>query len=217
MKQAEFASLLDKIQEQEREVRKAGQAEYAREADNCFANFDRIGKMLNLPREKVLWIYLFKHIDGIVAHINGHKSQREDVRGRIKDARLYLALLWGMLDDSEVASGDDSAQLSLPLFHGAEEPAGHYELSGPRFTDIVSAPEQQVEKVALPTLAEAFSMGVAECDRNPPYFRAGCWTMDGFRNPFTSDTRQNLSWHRGYVDRAERTGYGSNFVINKQR
>lgn len=145
MKQAEFASLLDKIQEQEREVRKAGQAEYAREADNCFANFDRIGKMLNLPREKVLWIYLFKHIDGIVAHINGHKSQREDVRGRIKDARLYLALLWGMLDDSE-AGGE--AQLDLPGISQEVEmnkANGHYQLSGPRFTDIVSCPDRGLD------------------------------------------------------------------------
>ncbi len=163
MKQAEFATLLDKIQEQEREVRKAGQAEYAREADNCFANFDRIGKMLDLPREKVLWIYFYKHIDGIVAHINGHKSQREDVRGRIKDARLYLALLWGMLDDRQAweehgkplenylddlerASGSEPEQLSLPgLFQEAKELASHYELSGPRFTDIVSCPDRGLD------------------------------------------------------------------------
>lgn len=142
MKQAEFASLLDKIQEQEREVRKAGQAEYAREEDNCFANFDRIGKMLDLPREKVLWIYFYKHIDGIVAHINGHKSQREDVRGRIKDARMYLALLWGMLDDAyeapktvmdvraaEIARASE-AMWSRPLT----------ELMGPRYSDIALPP-----------------------------------------------------------------------------
>lgn len=101
MTRDQFAKLLDEIQEKERAVRNDGQKEYAREEDNCFANFDRIGKMLNLSREQVLWIYFYKHIDGIVAHINGHTSQREDVRGRIKDARMYLALLWGMLDDRE--------------------------------------------------------------------------------------------------------------------
>ena len=145
MKQVEFAALLDKIQEQEREVRKAGQAEYSREEDNCFANFDRIGKMLDLSREKVLWIYFYKHIDGIVAHINGHTSQREDVRGRIKDARMYLGLLWGMLDDKEEQAEAELDQhlvraLSRPT--GANSPDktardGHEVLLGPRYSDIV--------------------------------------------------------------------------------
>jgi hypothetical protein len=41
-------------------------------------------------------------MDGIIAHVDGHSSQREDVRGRITDAIVYLCLLWGMIeDDSE--------------------------------------------------------------------------------------------------------------------
>ena len=40
-----------------------------------------------------------KHIDGILAFINGHKSQREDVRGRLTDVIVYLTLLWGMIDE----------------------------------------------------------------------------------------------------------------------
>ena len=44
-------------------------------------------------------VYLLKHIDGISSYVNGHKSQREDVRGRITDAIVYLCLLWGMVED----------------------------------------------------------------------------------------------------------------------
>ena len=47
-------------------------------------------------------VYLLKHIDGIMAHINGHKSQREDVRGRITDAIVYLLLLRGMIDGDSI-------------------------------------------------------------------------------------------------------------------
>ena len=43
-------------------------------------------------------VYLMKHMDGINAWIKGHKSQREDVTGRIKDAIVYLCLLWGMAE-----------------------------------------------------------------------------------------------------------------------
>jgi len=46
-------------------------------------------------------VYLLKHIDGITAYLNGHKSQREDVRGRIKDAIVYLMLLWAMIEEKE--------------------------------------------------------------------------------------------------------------------
>ena len=42
-----------------------------------------------------------KHMDGIVAHINGHKSQREDIRGRIKDSIVYLTLYWAMVEGEE--------------------------------------------------------------------------------------------------------------------
>ena len=47
--------------------------------------------------------FLMKHIDGIISHIDGHKSQREHVTGRIKDAIVYLMLLWGMVEeDNEI-------------------------------------------------------------------------------------------------------------------
>ena len=48
-----------------------------------------------------------KHIDGINAWVKGHESQREDVTGRIKDAIVYLCLLWGMADDKIILHQDD--------------------------------------------------------------------------------------------------------------
>ena len=46
--------------------------------------------------------YLLKHIDGIMSYCKGHKSQREDVRGRIVDVIVYLTLLWGMIDQEDL-------------------------------------------------------------------------------------------------------------------
>jgi hypothetical protein len=79
-------------------VREQGQQEYAHDNDNAFANFERQSIDVGITREQVLLIYLGKHMDGIKAYIKGHKSQREPVQGRIKDAMMYLALLWGMVD-----------------------------------------------------------------------------------------------------------------------
>jgi len=82
-------------------VRAAGQKEYARKNSNAFANFERVGENLDIQREEVLLVYLLKHIDGICSFVKGHKSQREDVRGRLTDAIVYLCLLWGMINEEE--------------------------------------------------------------------------------------------------------------------
>ena len=66
-----------------------------------FANFERVGNSLDISREKALTVYLLKHIDGVMAYLKGHRSQREDVRGRIKDAIVYLMLLWAMVEERD--------------------------------------------------------------------------------------------------------------------
>ena len=101
MNKEEMNKLSEDMYQEEVQIRDAGQAEYARDEDNVFANFERVGATLDIPREKVLMIYLLKHIDGIVSYIDGHKSQRESVTGRITDAIVYLMLLWGMCEDKE--------------------------------------------------------------------------------------------------------------------
>ena len=82
-------------------MRAAGQKEYARKSNNAFANFERISENLDIKREEVLLTYMLKHVDGVCAYVKGHKSQREDVRGRITDIIVYLCLLWGMVEQNE--------------------------------------------------------------------------------------------------------------------
>ncbi len=82
-------------------MRAAGQKEYARKQSNAFANFERVGENLSLNKKEVLLVYLLKHIDGICSYVKGHKSQREDIRGRLTDAIVYLCLLWGMVEEDD--------------------------------------------------------------------------------------------------------------------
>ena len=97
MKKLHFDVFFDHIISEVKGTRDEGQKEYARTDDNIFANFERVAECLKIDREKVLMVYLLKHIDGIGSYIDGHKSQREDVTGRIKDAIVYLLLLWAMI------------------------------------------------------------------------------------------------------------------------
>lgn len=106
MNKVDVANLMIQMCSEESETREAGQLEYAHENNNAFRNFENLARELGLDRKTVLWIYLRKHLDGILAHINGHVSQREPVQGRIKDARVYLCLLRGMIDEDQLAAKD---------------------------------------------------------------------------------------------------------------
>lgn len=101
MTSSDLASFYEEVFEAVRDVRARAQDEYARYDARPFANFERIGERLKLPREKVWAIYFEKHLDGIHAYLDGHRSQREDVRGRLLDAINYLMLLWGMVEENE--------------------------------------------------------------------------------------------------------------------
>tara|TARA_R100000008_G_scaffold86681_1_gene80866 strand:+ start:2233 stop:2664 length:432 start_codon:yes stop_codon:yes gene_type:complete len=111
MKKQKFDELFIDIIKEIKSTRDEGQKEYAHTEDNVFANFERVAKSLNTSKEKVLMVYLLKHIDGINSWINGHKSQREDVTGRIKDAIVYLCLLWGMTSEDHITSKDINQML----------------------------------------------------------------------------------------------------------
>lgn len=100
MTRKEMQATMNKVFKECEALRGHGQKEYAHADDNAFANFERVGEYLQLPREKVLMTYLLKHQDGITAHLNGHISQREPVKGRINDMIVYLCLLRGMIDEN---------------------------------------------------------------------------------------------------------------------
>lgn len=111
---ADVAKLMDEIFASCQETRREGQKEYAHDEQNALRNFEATGAELNIPREKVCWIFAKKHLDGVLAYINGHRSQREDVRGRIKDLIVYLVLLWAMFDDDDAVDSEIARAMSGP-------------------------------------------------------------------------------------------------------
>ena len=113
MRLAEHNELLEDIFDKVRDIRLAGQKEYAHDEDNCFANFERIANLQGLSSESILMTYVLKHVDGIQSYVKGHKSQREDVRGRIVDIIVYLTLLWGMADQDDITDAFIKREKSL--------------------------------------------------------------------------------------------------------
>jgi hypothetical protein len=103
----EMNDLMEHIVDEVIRIRNAGQTEYARDLDNVFANFERVASFTGTTREKALLTYMIKHVDGLCAYADGHKSQREDVRGRLTDIIVYSILFWGMVVDNE-KQGEDN-------------------------------------------------------------------------------------------------------------
>lgn len=100
MTKEDLKNVMDRVIQEIQSLCEAGQKEYAG-GENAFGNFERIASRIDTSREKVLWTYLTKHLDGIESHIKGHISQREPVEGRINDAIVYLIILRGMVEDSK--------------------------------------------------------------------------------------------------------------------
>jgi len=98
MKHKEMLKKIKTIFKEVEAIHTQGQKEYAMDEDNVFANFERIANQIKMDKKTVLWVYLMKHIDGIASYLNGHRSQREKVQGRLTDAIVYLCILWGMID-----------------------------------------------------------------------------------------------------------------------
>ena len=121
MKHREMITLIDSILDRVKTMHTEGQKEYAMNKDNVFANFERIANQTGNSKEMVLWIYLMKHIDGIASHIRGHKSQREDVRGRLTDAIVYLCILWGMIESKEKMEALNRQQAEDMLKQGLQK------------------------------------------------------------------------------------------------
>ena len=110
MNRAGAAAVMENVFKECSGLREDGQKEYARKNENAFANFERVGERLGLDRKQVLMVYLEKHLDGIHAYIAGHRSQREDVRGRINDAIVYLCLLRAMIEEETGEFANNVAQ-----------------------------------------------------------------------------------------------------------
>lgn len=101
MRREEMEEVMERVFSECGALRHAGQKEYAHAEENAFANFERVAERQGLDRKQVLMVYAEKHIDGIHSFIKGHKSQREDVRGRINDLIVYMCLLRGMIDEED--------------------------------------------------------------------------------------------------------------------
>lgn len=100
MNKIQFLRFIGDVAEKLRGLSNSKGVEYAGN-DNQFANFERLAETLGIDRERVLMVYLTKHMDGIHSWIKTRKEYSEPIEGRIEDAILYLTLLLAMVKSTK--------------------------------------------------------------------------------------------------------------------
>jgi len=104
MLKKDFIELYKKMEEKEHEIMWTKGKEYTQsdQETDMFANFHRTAKDLGLDPKQVCWIFLRKHLDSIVSYIkDGKEHSDEKIEGRITDARNYLAILNGIIQEQK--------------------------------------------------------------------------------------------------------------------
>jgi hypothetical protein len=95
----EFDKLLDKMHQEETQIAATKGKEYTQ--GDRLDNFKRIAKEIGVSPKKVLYVYLKKHLDSIASYIKSEKVLSESIEGRILDARVYLSLLRGLIEEEK--------------------------------------------------------------------------------------------------------------------
>lgn len=103
----EQEEIMNRVFEECSKIRAVAQNEYAHDPRNAHANFDRIAEYLKIDSKKILFTYMYKHVDGVAAYVNGFESQREGVKNRINDIIVYLCLLRGLFERDHARAGKD--------------------------------------------------------------------------------------------------------------
>lgn len=102
MTNKEFYELLTGMTKEEEQTMISKGKEYTMSSDDKLKNFKLVGDMLGISPLKVAAIYWLKHIFSIINYIKtGTVSSSEPIEGRIMDARNYLALIRGIIEEKE--------------------------------------------------------------------------------------------------------------------
>ncbi len=100
MKVKDLFSWSKKMQDEENRLMTVKGEEYTVSDEDKFKNFKSIGERMDLQAEKVCLIYLLKHMDSIRNYVlTGSEVSEEPITGRIQDARNYLLLLGGIIEE----------------------------------------------------------------------------------------------------------------------
>tara|TARA_R100000234_G_C5003149_1_gene181263 strand:- start:3621 stop:3977 length:357 start_codon:yes stop_codon:yes gene_type:complete len=114
MKVSNFIKWAESMQKEENRLMLVKGKEYTVSDEDKFKNFKSIAERMSLKPEQICLVYLLKHMDSIRNYVlTGKEVSEEGIMGRIQDARNYLLLLGGIIEE-----GKEEGKFSINLFEG---------------------------------------------------------------------------------------------------
>jgi|TARA_R100001530_G_scaffold134756_1_gene110282 hypothetical protein len=100
MKVDDFKKWAESVQKEENRIMLVKGKEYTVSDEDKFKNFKSIAERLGLTSELICLVYLLKHMDSIRNYVlTGTEVSEEPIVTRIQDARNYLLLLGGIIEE----------------------------------------------------------------------------------------------------------------------
>jgi hypothetical protein len=100
MKVGDFKKWAESVQKEENRIMLVKGKEYTVSDEDKFKNFKSIAERLGLTSELICLVYLLKHMDSIRNYVlTGTEVSEEPIVTRIQDARNYLLLLGGIIEE----------------------------------------------------------------------------------------------------------------------
>jgi len=94
----EFDAFADELIDLAKTIRERKRPDYTLGSENVLRNFDTISEDLQLPPEKIVWIYMKKHLDAILSNINNpYYEASEPINTRFADTFNYILLLYAVI------------------------------------------------------------------------------------------------------------------------
>jgi hypothetical protein len=96
-----FNTLLRELQQEETEANRTKGVEYAGESD-ALANFKEGAEAISRADAlDVCFVYFYKHYTAVRSFVENRETRSETLQSRIKDLRLYAALLYALALETE--------------------------------------------------------------------------------------------------------------------
>ena len=125
MKVPDFIEWAEEVQSRENKIMLLKGEEYTVSDEDKFKNFKSIAERTDSTTEKVALIYLLKHMDSIRNYVlHGKEASDEPIMGRIMDARNYLLLLGGIIEETSNKQ-NKMFETVYELFDGKPNPYLH--------------------------------------------------------------------------------------------
>lgn len=112
--------------------------EYSQHEEDVNSNFKRLGAELNLDPQKVLFVYLKKHLDAITSYIKTGKVESEAIELRIADAINYMFILGSLITEETKINArgkknfqKDTEYVACPI----KDPKTNIRCKGPEYHD----------------------------------------------------------------------------------